>query len=63
MSLRVFLFLAFFLGTRVSSYAAGFRASAVEVDITPTSPQWLLGYGARQSNGVHDHILHRIATR
>jgi len=42
-------------------YAAGFRASAVEVDITPTTPQWLLGYGARQSDGVHDHIYHRIA--
>src|SRR4051794_28994930 len=38
-----------------------FRASAVKVDITPTSPQWLLGYGARQSTGVHDRIFHRIA--
>lgn len=44
-----------------SAYGAGFRASAVEVDITPDSPQWLLGYGARQSDGVHDHIYHRIA--
>ena len=41
--------------------AAGFRASVVKVDITPSSPQWLMGYGPRQSTGVHDHIFHRIA--
>lgn len=40
--------------------AAGFRASVVKVDITPSTPKWLLGYGARQSNGVHDPIFHRI---
>src|SRR5262245_23103415 len=40
--------------------AAGFRASAVKVDITPSTPKWLLGYGARQSTGVHDRIYHRI---
>jgi hypothetical protein len=38
-----------------------FRAAAVKVDITPGSPQWLMGYGARQSTGVHDPIFHRIA--
>lgn len=42
------------------SPAAGFRASVVKVDITPSTPKWLLGYGARQSNGVHDPIFHRI---
>ena len=42
-------------------HAGTFRASVVETDITPTSPQWLLGYGARQSTGVHDHIYQRIA--
>ncbi len=42
-------------------YGGTFRASAVETDITPTSPQWLLGYGARQSTGIHDHIYQRIA--
>jgi hypothetical protein len=42
------------------SLSAGFRASAVEVDITPDSPQWLMGYAARQSTGVHDKIYHRI---
>jgi len=40
---------------------AAFRASAVTVDITPSGPQWLLGYAARQSTGVHDKIFHRIA--
>jgi hypothetical protein len=30
------------------------------VDITPQSPQWLLGYGPRQSTGVHDRIYHRV---
>ena len=39
---------------------AAFRASAVKVDITPSAPKWLLGYGARQSTGVHDPIFHRI---
>src|SRR5882724_2807994 len=40
--------------------AAGFRAAVVKVDITPATPKWLLGYGARQSTGVHDRIFHRI---
>ena len=40
--------------------AAEFRAAAVKVDITPATPQWLLGYGARQSTGVHDKIFHRV---
>ena len=38
----------------------GFRASAVRVDITPDSSQWLLGYQARQSTSVHDPIYHRV---
>jgi len=37
-----------------------FRASAVKVDITPKTPQWLMGYGPRTSTGVHDPIFHRI---
>jgi hypothetical protein len=44
-----------------TAYAGAFRASAVKVDITPASPQWLEGYKARQSNAVRDHIYHRIA--
>ena len=39
---------------------AGFRASAVKVDITPQTPQWLMGYQARQSDGVLDNIYHRV---
>ncbi len=39
---------------------AGFRASAVRVEITPKTPQWLHGYGPRKSEGVHDPIFHRI---
>jgi hypothetical protein len=39
---------------------ATFRASIVKVDITPSTAKWLLGYGARQSTGVHDRIFHRI---
>jgi hypothetical protein len=40
--------------------AGGFRAAAVKVDITPKSPQWLSGYGPRQSTGVLDPIYHRV---
>ena len=42
------------------AFAGTFRAAAVEVDITPGSPQWLAGYDARQSNGVRDRLFHRI---
>lgn len=44
----------------VDVYAGVFRASVVKVDITPDSPQMLLGYQARQSTGVNDRIYHRI---
>lgn len=36
------------------------RAAAVKVDITPASPQWLMGYQPRQSTGVLDPIFHRV---
>ncbi len=39
---------------------AEFRASAVKIDITPANVQPLLGYGARNSTGVHDPLFHRI---
>ena len=52
------LFIPLLLGQII--WAAGFRASVVKVDITPDTPKWLLGYGARQSTGVHDRIFHRI---
>ena len=56
----LFLFLAC-LPLAAAVHAGTFRASAVEVDITPSSPQWLSGYRARQSDGVRDRIYHRIA--
>ncbi|WP_353719897.1 neutral/alkaline non-lysosomal ceramidase N-terminal domain-containing protein [Dyadobacter sp. 676] len=40
--------------------AQGFKASVVKIDITPGTPQMLLGYQARKSTGVHDKIYHRI---
>jgi len=40
--------------------AAEFRAAAVKVDITPQTSQWLMGYQARKSTGVYDHIYHRV---
>lgn len=39
---------------------ADLRAGAVKVDITPQNSQWLIGYQARQSNGVLDRIYHRV---
>jgi hypothetical protein len=50
----------FFLAAALPLAGAGFRAAAVKVDITPSSPQWLMGYNARQSDGVHDPIYHRV---
>ena len=40
--------------------AATLRASAVKVDITPESPQWLSGYAPRKSTDVLDRIYHRV---
>jgi len=53
------LLLAFAVGS-CTALAGQFRASVVKIDITPDTPQWLLGYGPRQSTGVHDHLFHRI---
>ena len=43
-----------------SSGKKGFRASVVKINITPDNSQYLLGYSARKSTGVHDSIFHRI---
>lgn len=51
------LLLAGIVGTLA---AADFRASVVKIDITPQTPQWLMGYGPRLSTGVHDPIFHKI---
>ncbi len=53
--------LPFLLLALAAPLLAEFRAAAVKVDITPKTPQWLMGYAARQSTGVHDPIFHRIA--
>src|SRR5690606_10654646 len=39
---------------------SSFQAAVVKKDITPETPQMLLGYGPRKSTGVHDQIYHRI---
>lgn len=39
--------------------AAPLRAGAAKADITPANSQWLMGYNARRSTGVLDHIYHR----
>jgi neutral ceramidase len=49
------------LAVLASGARAEFRAAAVKIDISPKTPQWLMGYGARQSTGIHDPIFHRIA--
>ena len=41
-------------------WAAPFRAGAAKVDITPATPQVLMGYNPRTSTGVHDRIWHRV---
>ena len=50
MKLRIPLVLLICLQLIGTAYASQFRASAVEVDITPSTPQWLAGYSARQSD-------------
>lgn len=52
--------LSFNAATEHRREAVLFRASAVRVDITPKSSQWLVGYQARQSTGVLDTIYHRV---
>jgi hypothetical protein len=44
----------------VSSKVNEFRASVVKVNISPTTPKQLLGYGPRLSAGIHDSIYHRV---
>jgi Neutral/alkaline non-lysosomal ceramidase, N-terminal len=53
------IFLTLALAPTASAHA-DLRAAAVKVDITPQNSQWLSGYQARQSNGVHDNIYHRV---
>ena len=58
--LALLVFILSVSGSSFSLGAAQFRASVVKIDITPDKSEWLLGYGPRQSTGVHDHLFHRI---
>src|SRR2546423_3783648 len=58
-SVILFLFL-FKASIAQKTTSAKFRAAVVKVDITPEDSQYLLGYKARKSTGVHDHIYHKI---
>ena len=60
MFLRIFCLLVLSLNIAQTAGAAAFRAAVAKVDITPTTSQWLLGYQARQSDGIHDRLYHRI---
>ena len=45
------------------SFALGqqrFRASVAVTNITPSSPQTLIGYAPRKSTGVRDSIYHKV---
>jgi len=57
---RIACVLVVFAQLTASAWCGTFRASEVSVDITPSTPQWLLGYGARQSDGIANRIYHRI---
>jgi hypothetical protein len=59
-SLTVIGLVFLIIASLTAAHAEGFRASVVKIDITPETSQWLLGYGPRQSTGVHDHLYHRI---
>src|SRR3954471_10970785 len=56
----VVLLAVLLLSSVSAALSASFRAAAAEAGITPDSPQWLMGYNARQSTGVHDKIFHRV---
>lgn len=58
--MKPILFLALLGFAGATLVEAEFRASAVKVDITPENSQWLVGYAARRSTGVHDRIHHRV---
>jgi hypothetical protein len=51
---------SFITPVHAAAQGSSFRAAAVKVDITPQASKWLAGYPARQSNGVHDRLFHRI---
>lgn len=48
------------VGAQSTALKGAFRASVVKIDITPSEPQNLLGYGPRNSTGTNDPIFHKI---
>ena len=49
-----------FSGIVNAQQSSAFRASVVKIDITPETPQNLVGYGPRNSTGTNDPIFHKI---
>lgn len=60
MKCYLFFFCSLFIFSYPGEVSAQLKASVVKVDITPGDSQYLLGYQERQSNGVLDHIYHKI---
>ncbi|WP_205164682.1 MULTISPECIES: neutral/alkaline non-lysosomal ceramidase N-terminal domain-containing protein [Arenibacter] len=48
------------VGAQKATTGHEFRAAVVKKSITPSDSQYLLGYGERKSESVHDSIFHRI---
>ncbi len=46
--------------TPLAASGGDLRAAAVKIDITPDTPQPMIGYAHRMSNGVHTPLFHRI---
>lgn len=54
------MFLLASWGGVLTGSADELRAAAVKVEITPSNPKRLGGYGPRESTGIHDPIHHRV---
>lgn len=52
--------MGFVVAVQAPVSAATLEAAAVKIEITPTEPKMLGGYGPRESTGVHDPIHHRV---
>lgn len=58
--LKIVIVISFVIALFPSSTHAQLKAAVVKTDITPSDAQYLLGYQERKSNGVRDHIYHKI---
>lgn len=56
----LFILVALAFNRSFAQESGNFKASVVKIDITPTDPQNLLGYGPRSSTGTNDPIFHKI---